>query len=104
MDNVAGGVPGDEGAEGEVSVALDVALGAARGGVRMTLTQNQVLLALATEPGSGYPPIHEDALRDLDEAMKLLRVGHREYHGHMGEHDNCQVKDVLRHYFGEGND
>ena len=60
LDYIAGSVPGDEGTQGEVRVALGVALGAAGGGVRMILTQKQVLLALATEPGSGYPVLRKE--------------------------------------------
>ena len=42
-----------------------------------------------------------DIARALEEAMLYLREGHERYHDHLGEHDNCQVRDLLRAYFQE---
>lgn len=35
-------------------------------------------------------------------AMAYLREGHEKLHGHMGDHDNCEVRDFIRRFYGEG--
>lgn len=44
---------------------------------------------------------YPELLKQHDKAMRFLKEGHDHFHGHLGDHDNCLVRDAVRAYFGE---